>query len=95
MTRYDVRHAPFAPILRKLGERGVYEGAFISKLNDSEGEAAETQTWVEFSVKCNYLGKDSGRELFKEYDEIISMLISMISKPNIWVLPSGKKETRR
>ena len=24
-----------------------YAAAFVSKLNDSEGEAAETQTWVE------------------------------------------------
>src|ERR1051325_994649 len=31
-----------------------YEAAFVSKLNDSEGEAAETQTWIEFAVRCNY-----------------------------------------
>jgi four helix bundle protein len=30
-----------------------YEAAFVSKLNDAEAEAAETQVWVEFSVKCN------------------------------------------
>lgn len=28
-----------------------YEGAFISKLSDCEGEAAETQVWLEFAVK--------------------------------------------
>ncbi len=27
-----------------------YEAAFIAKLNDSEGESAETQTWIEFAV---------------------------------------------
>lgn len=32
-----------------------YEKAFISKLSDAEGEAAETQVWVEFAVKCGYL----------------------------------------
>jgi four helix bundle protein len=32
-----------------------YEGAFVAKLNDCEAEAAETQTWIEFAVKCNYL----------------------------------------
>jgi four helix bundle protein len=32
-----------------------YEAAFISKINDAEGEAAETPTWLEFSVKCEYL----------------------------------------
>jgi four helix bundle protein len=32
-----------------------YEAAFVSKLNDAEAEAAETQTWLEFSAKCGYL----------------------------------------
>ena len=68
-----------------------YEAAFISKLSDSEGESAETQTWLEFAVNCNYLEKETGRNLFREYDEIISMLVSMINNPDIWILPSGKK----
>jgi four helix bundle protein len=71
-----------------------YEAAFISKINDAEGEAAETQTWLEFSVKCVYLDKEIGRELFIEYDEIIAMLVSMMSKSHLWVLPTGRKETR-
>ena len=28
-----------------------YEAAFVSKLNDAEAEAAETQTWVRFAMK--------------------------------------------
>jgi four helix bundle protein len=32
-----------------------YEAAFVSKLSDSEAEAAETQVWLEFAVKCGYL----------------------------------------
>lgn len=68
-----------------------YEAAFISKLNDSESESAETQTWLEFAVKCEYLQKEAGRELFKEYDEIISILVSMIHNSEQWVLPSGRK----
>src|ERR1041385_3609759 len=48
-----------------------YTAAFILKLNDSEAEAAETQTWIEFAVKCNYLSADAGRVLFKIYDETI------------------------
>ena len=72
-----------------------YQAAFISKLNDCEGEAAETQTWIEFAVRCEYLETDIGRALFKSYDEIISMLGAMMSKPHLWVLPSGQKETRR
>ena len=69
-----------------------YEAAFIAKLSDAEGEAAETQTWLQFSVKCGYLDAETGRRLFKEYDEIISMLVTMINNSDTWVLPSGKKE---
>jgi four helix bundle protein len=72
-----------------------YEAAFISKLNDAEGEAAETQTWLEFAVRCEYLKPEVGRVLFKTYNEIISMLISMINNPKTWVLPSGQRRTGR
>jgi four helix bundle protein len=70
-----------------------YEAAFISKLNDAEGEAAETQTWLEFAVRCEYLKPEVGRALFRTYDEIISMLVSMINNPQTWVLPSGQRRT--
>ncbi len=33
-----------------------YEKAFVSKLSDSEGEAAETQVWLDFSFAFRYLG---------------------------------------
>jgi four helix bundle protein len=31
-----------------------YEAAFMSKLNDSEADPAETQTWLDFAVECGY-----------------------------------------
>jgi four helix bundle protein len=67
-----------------------YAAAFVSKLNDSEGEAAETQTWIECAVKCGYVERESAKQLYLEYDEIISMLFSMQNKPNDWVLLKSK-----
>ncbi len=72
-----------------------YEAAFVSKLNDVEAEAAETQTWLEFAVRCEYLSADVGRTLFKDYDEIISILVAIINSPDSWVLPSGQKGASR
>lgn len=63
-----------------------YAAAFVSKLNDAEGEAAETQTWLELAVKCDYVDRDLAKELFVDYDEIISILVSMQNKPEKWVL---------
>lgn len=74
--------------------RRRYEAAFIAKLNDSEGEAAETQTWLEFSVNCKYVERETGRSLYKTYDEIIAMLTSMINNPHLWVLPTGRRGTK-
>lgn len=39
-----------------------YETAFISKLTECEGEAAETQTWIEFAVAVGYLDKVVARK---------------------------------
>jgi four helix bundle protein len=72
-----------------------YEAAFVSKLNDSEGEAAETQTWIEFAVQCGYLNRESGRELFKTYDEVIAILLTIANKPASWIMPSGQKTRGR
>ncbi len=67
-----------------------YPAAFVSKLNDSEGEAAETQTWIECAFKCGYLDRDQAKYLYLEYDEIISILYSMQNNPQNWVLLKPK-----
>src|SRR2546422_7822476 len=56
-----------------------YEAAFVAKLSDAEGEAAETQTWIEFAVRCDYLERGLAKSLFIEYDEILAMIVSMIT----------------
>jgi four helix bundle protein len=63
-----------------------YEAAFISKLSDSESEAAETQVWIEFAVKCDYLARDRAETLYRAYDEILRTLVGMITHPETWVI---------
>jgi four helix bundle protein len=67
-----------------------YEAAFISKLSDAETEAAETQTWIEFAVKCKYLSREEARQLFDGYESIIRMLVKMISTSSTWTFPDKK-----
>ena len=64
-----------------------YEAAFISKLNDAEAEAAETQTWISFAIKCGYVSEEKGRELRRIYDLIIGKLVAMVSNPRPWLMP--------
>ena len=63
-----------------------YKAAFVSKLNDAEAEAAETQTWIKFAVDCGYLGSEIGSDLHKSYDFVIGKIVDMISNPQPWIL---------
>jgi four helix bundle protein len=63
-----------------------YEASFVNKLNDAEGEAAETQTWLEYAVKCGYLQRAEGEKLHKQYDQVIGKLVAMGNNPTPWLL---------
>ena len=63
-----------------------YPNAFISKLSDADSEAAETQVWLEFAVKCGYLDKNIANELDANYDHILGKLVNMLTRPGQWVI---------
>lgn len=63
-----------------------YPAAFVSKLNDAEAEAAETQVWLQFAVTCEYLPPDTARPLYTTYDHILGKLVTMITHPHHWTL---------
>lgn len=62
------------------------EAFFISTLNISEAEAAETQVWLQFAVDCQYLSSDDARPLYAKYDEILAQLVHLIENPTPWIL---------
>ena len=64
-----------------------YKAAFQNSLNHAEAEAAETQTWLQFAENCEYLEKEKASRLSSEYDEVIGMLVKMITHPDPWLLP--------
>jgi len=68
-----------------------YQAGFIAKLSDAEGEAAETQTWLEIAVRCEYITRETAKNLYLEYDEIISMLVAMAKNPEKWLPLDAKK----
>lgn len=63
-----------------------YPAAFVSKLSDAEGEACETQTHIEIALRCGYINKNSAAILDSTYEEILSMLVTMINQPEKWAL---------
>ena len=64
-----------------------YQAAFISKLNDSEGEAAETQVWIQYAVECHDLDRTVAVEFYTEYDAILGMLVNMVTHASDWTIP--------
>ena len=56
-----------------------YEAAFISKLNDVEAEAAETQTWLEFALACGYLKREEASDLSSTYERSIGTVVGMLN----------------
>jgi four helix bundle protein len=63
-----------------------YEAAFIAKLTDAESEAAETQVWLEFAVKCGYLKRSEAAALYQIYDAAIATIVGMITHPETWII---------
>ncbi|MCR9182466.1 MAG: four helix bundle protein [Flavobacteriaceae bacterium] len=63
-----------------------YEKSFVAKLSDSEGEAAETQVWLDYSFACKYINEEIYNELYAKYDHILAILVKMIFNPQQWTL---------
>jgi four helix bundle protein len=61
-----------------------YPKSFVSKISDSEGEAAETQVWLDFARNCKYITDDEHNDLFRIYENIIGKLVNMSLKPSNW-----------
>ncbi len=68
-----------------------YKASFISKLSDVEAEAAETQVWIEFAVKCKYLELAKARRLNAAYNRILATVVGMINHPDTWVIERSAK----
>jgi len=80
--------------LAEAWRKRCYEAAFISKLTDSEAEAAETQVWIQFAVKCGYMDRAVANQHFRACEEVIRMLVSMRLNAEAWLLPLPKQIRR-
>ncbi|MDQ0784342.1 four helix bundle protein [Chryseobacterium sp. W4I1] len=82
-----------ANISEAWGKR-KYEKSFIAKLTDSEGEARETQTWLQFALAYNYINEEQFNNLNNQYNQIIGMLVNMMNQSESWCSfsPENKRE---
>lgn len=81
------------PVCANLAEawrKRRYEAAFISKLNDAQAEAAETQVWAELAFRCGYWKEATFRNVDQDYDKILAQLARMSDEPHKWLLKSTR-----
>jgi four helix bundle protein len=70
-----------------------YRAAFISKMSDAETEAAETQVWIEFAVRCEYLSKADGRRLYRAYERLVRQCVGMITYADRWLIKDARQHS--
>ncbi|HXD31668.1 MAG TPA: four helix bundle protein [Pyrinomonadaceae bacterium] len=58
-----------------------YPRMFVSKMADADGEATETQIWLDFATECQYMRQDQKERFLADYAEIGKMLGGMIAHP--------------
>ena len=58
-----------------------YPKMFVNKMADADGEATETQVWIDFANACGYMCEQRQLELRRGYEEVGRMLGGMINHP--------------
>jgi len=59
-----------------------YVNHFISKLTDSDAENSETQSWLEYSLACEYINQETFDSLTSKSLKVGKLLNYMTSNPD-------------
>ncbi|MBN1268811.1 MAG: four helix bundle protein [Kiritimatiellae bacterium] len=76
--------------LREAWAKRKYEAHFTSKLSDSDGENAETDSWLDFARDCGYINQDQHAKLQGLCTEVGKMLGAMMQNPAPFLLTSDR-----
>lgn len=69
-----------------------YKAAFVSKLSDSETEAAETQVSMEIALRCGYCDEKTFHEIDESYERVLGQIVRMLDQPEKWLIKPRKEE---
>ena len=67
-----------------------YIAHFRSKLTDADSEAAETQSWLEFALRCGYITEEIFNELDAIYEKVSGGLVNMMANAEQWCISSNQ-----
>ena len=69
-----------------------YEAAFVSKLSDAEGEAAEARVHLEFAFHHRYVSRDEFLSVDDAYEKICAQLVRMIDEQEKWLIRRSERK---
>ena len=67
-----------------------YIAHFRSKLTDADSEASETQSWLDFALKCGYITQQEFEKLDHIYEKVSGGLVTMMANADQWCIPQNK-----
>ena len=67
--------------LAEAWKKRVYQKAFVYKVVDCAGEAAETEVWLDMAYDAKYISTETHMYYRNGYKEVSKMLNSMIRHP--------------
>jgi four helix bundle protein len=76
--------------LASAWRRRHFRATCMSKLFKVQSSAAETQVWIEFAVRCQYLTVEKGRELYATYKNVLKAVDAILNKPDAWSRKSAR-----
>ena len=72
--------------LAEAWRKRTYLTAFVSKLNDAETEAAETQVHLEIALRHRYITSEMFARLDDACDKIVGQIVKMIDHADRWIV---------
>jgi four helix bundle protein len=70
-----------AGIISEGYRRKRYPKVFVNKMSEADGEASETQVWIDFAYACGYISQECQSRWISGYEEVGRMLAGMIAHP--------------
>ena len=68
-----------------------YEGYFVNKITDADGENTETRIWLDFARACTYITDDEWNNLEMKAEEVGKLLNHMENNPEKYVRKKKQK----
>ena len=81
--------------LAEAWRRRRYKKYWVSKLNDCESEACETQEWIDTARELGYINVEKAAELVALYDEVLKGLVRMVVTADTWLIKSTNEPARK